>query len=344
MPPSSPPRTFTDSPAVRAAVPLWVGLMGPSGGGKTYSALRLAAGIQKIQGGDVYYIDTESGRALHYADKFKFRHVPFKAPFGSLDYLAALEYVASKNPGVVVVDSMSHEHEGPGGYLDLHEQETKRIAAEWKVQLGKAQVPAWNRPAQERQRFINTALQMRGAFIFCFRSKEKLKLKTGQDIVELGWMPIAGQSFLFEMTVCGLLLPGAKGVPTWQTEFPGEKMMIKNPTQFDWLYREEKPLDEATGEALAKWAAGGTTAVSAGASSPGTQTISSESKSPAPPPPAASAASPGLDMLMSQLAANGERTPAARQLWIRKLTGKAPESLTVEELTLCIERAEQDAA
>jgi ABC-type sulfate/molybdate transport systems ATPase subunit len=74
-------RTFTDSPAVRESVPLLVGLMGASGSGKTYSALRIATGMQRVAGGEIFVIDTESKRSLHYADTFKFRHVPFDAPF-----------------------------------------------------------------------------------------------------------------------------------------------------------------------------------------------------------------------------------------------------------------------
>src|SRR5689334_3112922 len=80
-------RTFTALPAKRTKVPLFIGLFGPSGCGKTMSALRIATGIAEVTGGDVYVVDTEAGRALHYADRFKFQHMPFEAPFGSLDYL-----------------------------------------------------------------------------------------------------------------------------------------------------------------------------------------------------------------------------------------------------------------
>ena len=56
------PRSFEDKPATRERVPLMIGLMGPSGGGKTYSALRLATGIQRVAGGDIFMIDTERRR------------------------------------------------------------------------------------------------------------------------------------------------------------------------------------------------------------------------------------------------------------------------------------------
>ena len=116
---NAPVRNFDAKVAVREHVPLLIGLMGPSGSGKTYSALRLASGIQSVAGGDIYFVDTEARRALHYADQFKFKHIQFDAPFGSLDYLAALQQCVKAGAGVIVVDSMSHEHESPGGMIDF---------------------------------------------------------------------------------------------------------------------------------------------------------------------------------------------------------------------------------
>ena len=86
------PRNFQIEKAVRKAVPLLIGLDGPSGGGKTMSALRLAVGIQKVFPGDILVIDTESRRALHYASMFNFKHIEFSAPHGSKDYLEVLKY------------------------------------------------------------------------------------------------------------------------------------------------------------------------------------------------------------------------------------------------------------
>ena len=249
-------RTFTDRPATRERVPLMLGLVGPSGGGKTYSALRLATGIQRVTGGDIFVIDTEARRSLHYADRFKFRHVDFGAPFGSLDYLAAAEYCVGKGAGVIIVDSMSHEHEGPGGLLEQHEIEAKRLAALWKVRVEVAKMSAWAAPKAARRPLINSLLQMPCNFIFCFRAMEKLKIEKGKDPVAMGYMAIAGEEFVFEMTANALLLPGAGGVPTWQSEEIGERQQIKRPGWAADIFGERKPLDEATGESLARWAAG----------------------------------------------------------------------------------------
>ncbi len=244
-------RTFEDKPAVREAVPLLIGLFGPSGGGKTCSALRLATGIQSVVGGDIYGIDTESRRMLAYADKYKFRHLDFAAPFGPLDYLAAVEHCVSKGAKTIIVDSMSHEHEGPGGVLEMHEAEVQRMGGGDKNNFR-----AWAKPKAERRRMLNTLLQLPANFIFCFRAKEKMKPVPGQQPRELGFMPIAGEELIFEMTATCLLPPKADGVPCWQTEFPGEKLMMKLPEQFRALLVDGKALDEAKGKAFAEWARG----------------------------------------------------------------------------------------
>lgn len=249
-------RTFNDSPAVRTAVPILVGLVGPSGSGKTYSALRIATGIQRVTGGEIFFIDTEARRALHYAEQFRFRHVQFDAPFGSLDYMAAIEHCVTNGAKVIVIDSLSHEHEGPGGVLEAHEVETTRLAEQWRTSRDKVQMTAWAKPKAERRRLISTILQLGINVVLCFRAKEKLKVIPGKAPMPLGWMPIAGEEFVFEMTVNMLLLPGSGGVPTWQPEEPGERAMIKLPEQFKAIFAERRPLDEKTGEALAKWAAG----------------------------------------------------------------------------------------
>lgn len=236
--------------------PLFIGLSGPSGGGKTYSALRLATGIQSVVGGEIYGIDTEADRMLHYADKFKFQHVPFVAPFSPLDYLDAIEYCVNKGAKTIIVDSMSHEHAGTGGVLEEHDEETERLAKLWRTSHDKASTAAWAKPKAKRARLLNRILQIKGNFIFCFRAKEKVKLGGG-EVKALGFMPIAGDEFVFEMTANALLLPNANGVPTWNPIEIGEKQMVKLPQQFrDYFKGDSKQFDEAAGVFMAEWAGG----------------------------------------------------------------------------------------
>jgi hypothetical protein len=259
---NAPQRTFEAKPAVRESVPLLVGLMGCSGSGKTFSALRIATGIQEVTGGDIYGIDTEARRMLHYADQFKFKHIEFNAPFGSLDYLAAIEHSIKQVAKVIVIDSMTHEHSGPGGYLQTQDAEVDRMAGNDYAKRDRVKMAAWIKPSALRQRMISGILQMNANFVFCFRAKEKTKPKTGGGIQELGFMPIAGEELLFEMTVNCLLPPKSGGVPQWRSDQVGEKMMMKLPSQFEAIFSDSKPLDENMGHALAAWARGGTAAPS----------------------------------------------------------------------------------
>jgi hypothetical protein len=249
-------RTFDYRPAVREHTPLLVGLIGPSGGGKTYSALRLASGIQRVSGGDIAVIDTEARRALHYADKFTFHHVPFGAPFSPLDYLAAIEFALKKGAKTIIIDSTSHEHEGPGGVLEMHDAELTKIAGNDYSRRNKMTMLAWAKPKAQRRRLINSILQLPVNCIFCFRAKNKLKMVKGEDPKPLGFMPIAGEEFVYEMVMKCLLLPGANGVPTWTSDQEGEKMMIKIPEQFRSMFKPGEQLTESHGAALATWAAG----------------------------------------------------------------------------------------
>lgn len=255
-------RVFEDAPATRKPTPLLFGVAGPSGSGKTYSALRLATGMQRVTGGEIYLIDTESNRALHYADQFKFRHVPFKPPFSPLDYIAAINHCVGKGAKIIIVDSMSHEHEGPGGLLEWHQDEIERLKKLWKTNdVGKVQMAAWGAPKAARRKLINAILQIEANFVFCFRAKDKVKVQTGRgktEIAAMGFMPIAGEEFVYELTAKSLLLPGAGGVPTLRSDQPGEQMMVKVPEQFRSIFSGAagKPLDESIGEQMARWAAG----------------------------------------------------------------------------------------
>ena len=249
-------RTFSDQESKREKVPLLVGIYGPSGGGKTFSALRLATGIQQVFGGDIGVIDTESKRSLHYADFFKFRHLEFKAPFGSLDYLAAIRYFTAKGVTTVIVDSFSHEHEGDGGYLMTHAAELDRMAPGDFQKQNKLTFAAWIKPARERRQLIDGILHENLNLISCFRAKEKLKIRPGKEPEELGWMPIAGEEFLFEQTANCLLPPSAKGNPDWAANRPGEVKMSKLPQQFLGKLNDGKQLSEEHGRVLAEWAKG----------------------------------------------------------------------------------------
>lgn len=251
--------SFDIKPATPDHVPIILGITSPSGAGKTLSSLLLAHGIQEVVGGDIGMIDTEGRRGLRYADKARwpdlsFKHLDFQPPFSSDRYADAIAAMA-KTEGMktIIVDSMSHEHEGPGGYLEFHERELDRMVPEKNdyKKREKMTFTAWIKPAAARRRLINSFLQTPLNFIFCFRAKEKIKPVSGGQPLMLGWQAIAGEEFVYEMIVRALLLPGARGVPDW-SEAAFKHGAAKLDAQDAALFPDGKPLSREIGRNIAQ--------------------------------------------------------------------------------------------
>ena len=255
-------RQFTDQDAGEARkgkqLPLMIGLLSPSSGGKTYTALRLATGIQQVVGGDIFVIDTEQDRALHYADDFKFRHVPFGEPYGSLDYLDALRYCKAKGAGVVVVDQVSYEYDGPGGLLEQHEAALDRMAGNDFKRRERVTFAAWIKPKANRKKLLNAIVaELDMPIIFCWRAKQTTKPVAGGQPLDMGYSSVGAEEWKFDMTCNIMFAPNAAGVPMLNSVKPGEAACIKIPKQFSWLYDHRGSIDEDCGKRMALWANGG---------------------------------------------------------------------------------------
>lgn len=256
------PRDFTASPAKRGAANLIIGLVGPSSSGKTYTALELATGIQSVVGGDIDLIDTEHGRALFYADPFKFNHVKFDAPYASLDYRDAILQSVKRGAKTIIVDSLSHEHDSEGGMLDYQDQELTRMAGQDYAKRERMQMLAWAKPKAARRKLLQAIATADANLILCFRAKNTSK--PGKDangksvVIPMGFVPIAGEEFVFEASLSLLFHPNAGGVPTYNPDLVGERIALKIPKQFEWIKDHMGPVDREIGARLAKWAAGET--------------------------------------------------------------------------------------
>ena len=245
--------TFEFRPAARENVSLLIGLAGGTGSGKTYTAMRLATGIA---GGKPFaVIDTEAGRAKHYADQFKFDHGDLAPPFSPARYSEAIAAADKAGYPVIVVDSASHEHAGDGGLLDMHEAEYQRMGGRDNVK-----VAAWIKPKLEHKKFVSKLLQLRAHLILCFRAEEKIEMVKDPETGKMkpqpkrsltgldGWIPICEKNLPFELTASFLLLATQPGIPK----------PIKLQEQHRALFPLDKPITEDSGRRLAEWARGGT--------------------------------------------------------------------------------------
>lgn len=249
--------SFTFRPAVRAAIPLLLGVAGGTGSGKTMSALRLARGL--ADGKPFAFVDTENGRGLHYADMFpEMQHGSLTAPFRPSKYADAIEAADKEGFPVIVVDSASHEWAGEGGCCDWHDDlmgndQSKNFSA-------------WGPPKKDHKRMVTRLLQVNAHVILCFRAEPKIeviddierpgkkkyvekKSLTGLD----GWIPISEKMLPYELTASFLLMADQPGVPK----------PIKLQEQHKAMVPLDAPLSEETGKLLAAWAAGSSAAPAA---------------------------------------------------------------------------------
>lgn len=242
--------SFTFSKAMRLSNPIIAGIAGPSKSGKTFSALRMAVGL--ANGGKIAMINTEGPNGHQYAELFQYDICDFTPPFSMKRYSEVIKDVSSIHPSVVIIDSMSHAHEGEGGLLDQHESELDRMAGNDYKKREKMTWAAWVKPKADETAMINSLLQVDFHLILCFRAKEKIKIIKGKDPIALGWRPIASDRIHFETAFTLILPPNSKGTP----DMTNEGSELRSP--FDKMI-QAKQLDEQLGKSIAEWAKGGAT-------------------------------------------------------------------------------------
>jgi hypothetical protein len=234
-----------------------IGLAGGTGSGKTFSAMRMAAGIS----GDKPFavIDTEAKRALHYADQFNFDHGDLLPPFSPQTYAEAILAADAAKYPCIVVDSTSHEWAGEGGVLEMHEAELDRMAGDdWKKREA-CKMAAWIKPKMDHKKMVQRLLQVRAHLILCFRAEEKIEMVRDEETKKMviqpkvsltginGWMPVCEKNLPFELTASFLLTADAPGMPK----------SIKLEAQHRVMFPTDKPISEESGKLIAAWAAGG---------------------------------------------------------------------------------------
>jgi hypothetical protein len=177
--------------ASRKNAKIKMGLQGPSGAGKTYSALLLAYGLcndwQKIA-----VIDTENHSSELYAHLGNFKVLHIEAPFSPERYIAAMEICEKAKMEVIIMDSMSHEWFTSGGILEAHSLMTGNSYTNW------------SRLTPRHNAFVQHILQSRCHIIGTIRAKQDYVLseKNGKQVPEkVGLKGITRDGLDFELTL-----------------------------------------------------------------------------------------------------------------------------------------------
>ena len=177
--------------AKRSKAKIKVGLQGPSGGGKTYSALLLAKGLV----GDwskIAVIDTENHSADLYSHLGNYNVLHLEAPFTPERYISAIEACEKSGMQAIVVDSISHEWEGTGGILSIH-----------STMVGNS-FTNWSKLTPRHNEFIQKILQSPAHIIATIRTKQDYVLseKNGKQVPEkIGLKGVTREGMDYELTI-----------------------------------------------------------------------------------------------------------------------------------------------
>ena len=181
--------------AKREKVWLKIQIGGPSGSGKSFSALLLGTGIEKHTGGGIAFISSEKSRTLYYADKFNYDVLELD-DYSPEKYIQAIDEAISAGYKVIIIDSTSHEWQWLN---DVH------------ANMKGNSFQNWNPLKSRHKKFMNKILSCPAHVITCARGKTEWALedKDGKKVpVKLGLGNEGDKQADFEYTVSFALSQG----------------------------------------------------------------------------------------------------------------------------------------
>lgn len=173
-----------------------VGLIGPAGSGKTYTALVLA----KTLGDKIAVIDTENNSAAKYADKFDF-DVAVLRNFSPESYIKAIHEAESAGYDVIVIDGLSPAWAGTGGILQIVDDATARAKS------GNAFAAGWRTATPMHNQLIDAMIQCKAHLVATMRVKTDYVMEEGpngkKSPKKIGLAPIQRDGMEYEFDVVG---------------------------------------------------------------------------------------------------------------------------------------------
>ena len=215
----------------RNQVKLRLGLSGPSGYGKTYSALLLAFGITN-DWSKIAIIDTENNSANLYSHLGDFSVLTLNPPYSPERYIEAIRTCENASVEVTIIDSITHEWNGKGGCLDIHRKLGSRFQD-------------WAKVTPRHQEFIDAILHSKCHVITTVRSKTGYSMEIGSNgttrVIKHGLKPITREGLDYEMTLF--------------FEIINDKHLVKVSKDRTGLFLDKKEfiINSVTGRKLIEW-------------------------------------------------------------------------------------------
>ena len=191
------------TPVTRKQSKARIGMVGPSGAGKTLSALKMGYGIT----GDwskVALIDTEHERGRFYANRSdlgtgEFLYASLTPPYSADRYIDFVSSAAEAvgQDGVVIIDSFSHAWDNEGGVLEYKSEVAKRS--------GKNDYTAWDEAGKVQNNLVNTILSVDCHVIVTMRTKMAYAMEQndrGKMVpIKLGLAPVQRENTEYEFDI-----------------------------------------------------------------------------------------------------------------------------------------------
>lgn len=232
------------APVERRGMRLLISLFGLSETGKTYSAVKLMAGIEPdpMKRGLLDSEGGERGRAYMDAIKGGYLYGALTPPFTPERYTEALADFVAAGVTTLTVDSVSHAWFATGGVLDMVEQATE-----------KNDMAKWAKPKRRLGKLTNQWLQCGLHLILCARGKQPMiesKDDNGRKTYVPGpVVPVQEKSLRYDLTVIAQMLGDGR--------FSIEKADGgKCPGALRHIFRGHDVMDEEMGRKLVAWLGG----------------------------------------------------------------------------------------
>jgi len=182
--------------AVKARSKLRAALFGPSGAGKTFTALAMGQGM----GGTMALIDSERGSASKYADRFDFDTVDLETKKVE-EYISLINEAKAQGYAVLIIDSLTH------AWQTLNEEVEKIADARYKGNFW----AAWSEGTPLQRKLIDALVSYPGHIIATMRSKTEWQTGEGNGNksrpVRVGLAPEQGKGIEYEFDILFELTP-----------------------------------------------------------------------------------------------------------------------------------------
>lgn len=199
-------------PAVKSQIKARVAFDGPTGSGKTWTALKWATvlagpdGAKRRDDGSarISFVDTERRSASLYAPHFTFDVANFSPPYDVARLIQTIGAAEEAGYAVCVIDSWSHFWEGEGGVLDEVDAAAKRSG-------GGNSFAGWKHGTPLQRHMVDVILGLDMHVIVTMRSKMEYVLteyagkdgKTRSKPEKVGMAPVQRAGVEYEFQIVG---------------------------------------------------------------------------------------------------------------------------------------------